>query len=469
MIDSRGQTVVNPNVPLGLSDFQNIYTGGGADPKTVANNLWFNAPTAGRSYMEDQWSKLGIPGAPEDYFSKSTPPPSGGASAPAPSAVAGGWPVFPDEASKQVALANGSYDPSFPSPAAKIAYLAGSQVRSNDAAQTAAQAAQYNPIAPQYDAKGNLANPQSVLQGQTAGDVNGHVTSVLRSMQGTLGTLGAPIKPYVAGYGNASTGPGGNVNIDNLDRNVFHDPQFQKILARDPSGAAFAYQRLTGRDMNGDIKSAQDLVAEQKKTGLEFTQKALAGGAKRDQDGTWLVPNPAPAPPNPDALSLTGGGQSPRLIRQLVKATPTENMWMNQHFTNATGRPNVAPVPYSPASIQGANQAMLDPDVAKEVQERERIVGQKANPNDILKAAQYVANQKAGAIDPNNPHGPVTNAFLEYGNALMGLNTPQGQDPALPVKNALKNPLYSVNPANQNWWGHALSKLGQAIDTTPAQ
>lgn len=470
--NAAGQVIVNPNVPLGLNDFKQIYTGNGATPAQNASNLLFNAPTAGKSYMDDQWSKLGIPQAPEDYFAAQSSSPPSEQAPPGTGTPAGaqtGWPTFPNEAAKQVALATGAYDPSFPSPQSKATYLAAQAVRANDATATAAEAAKYNPIMPRYATDGTLANPAQVLQGQTAGDTNGYSTLVLQSMQGIRNQVGVPanlrtpLQPYVQGYGSGANSVGGpNVNIDKLDRKVYFDPQFQQILARDPSGAAATYQRFTGRSMQSDIQGAQQLQQEQLKTGLEFTQKALANHAYQNSDGTWMVANPAPPPPQQDnGLSLEGHGQSPRLIRQMIPASPTENSWMNQHFTNVTGRPLPKPITPTPAAQVGAQQATQDPDVQKQVATVASQIGRPLNPKETFAVAQQVAQAKAGAVDTTNPHGSLYSGLAETRNAMFGLTTPEGGDVDNPWKQAWSDPNFASQPQNQNWWGQMIRSLAK--------
>lgn len=475
--NAAGQVIVNPNIPLGLNDFKQIYTGNGASPAQNASNLLFNAPEAGKSYMEDQWSKLGIPQAPEDYFAaQASSPPSGQASVPVgtgtPAGADTGWPVFPNEAAKQVALANGSYDPSFPSPQAKATYLAAQAIRTNDANTTAAEAAKYNPIMPRYDASGNLSNSAQVLQGQTAGDTNGYSTLVLQSLQGIRNQVGVPanlrtpLQPYVQGYGSGATATGGpNVNIDKLDRRIFTDPQFQQIMSRDPNGAAATYQRLTGRSLGSDIQSAQALQQEQLKTGLEYTQKQLQQGAYKQNDGTWMVVNPETPSINVDN-GLTGNANpSQRVQRKFAPATAIQNQWLNQHYTNATGQAQPPIKQFTPAATVAAQQATQDPDVQKQVATVANQLGRPLNPREIFDQARQVALAKANVINPEaNPYGPITTSYQEYGNALLGLKNTPDQDPTIPVKQAWNNLAAGGNAPELNWWGKLIHSLGGGVD-----
>src|ERR1700754_2059796 len=69
MLDRYGRVVINPSVPLGVTDFQRLYTGEGSTPEDAASAIHLNYPTEAKSYLADQWSRLGMRTSPEAYFS----------------------------------------------------------------------------------------------------------------------------------------------------------------------------------------------------------------------------------------------------------------------------------------------------------------------------------------------------------------------------------------------------------------
>lgn len=66
--DRSGRVIVNPNVPMGLKDFAQLYFGEGPTVSKAASNIQFDYPDEAKSHLSRQWDRLGIGQSPEQYF-----------------------------------------------------------------------------------------------------------------------------------------------------------------------------------------------------------------------------------------------------------------------------------------------------------------------------------------------------------------------------------------------------------------
>lgn len=405
MIDRTGRVVINPSAPLDITDFQRLYLGEGPDPLTAAGNIHMRYPVEARTHLNDTWRSLGIRESPEQYFSNpqnivdlpdATPSVAMGINRARQSLASravqpSGWPTFNSDADRIAAIATGEYDPNYSSPLQKKKALALQALAQRDQAEIDFNTQRNFPINPKlvYDQSGNVIvqNPKDVLSAQLAGTVGGDIAQVLRSMQKiprtaedfTSESAGPELKPYVpgvAGYGKVAQP--GTTQMDRLDRDLYFDDQFQKILQRDPKQANFVYQRLTGRTLDSDIKSHTDLRADQVKSGFDFTKRAIEQGAKFDpQTNTWQIWNTAEAPVSEGGISL--GTATPRPYRQFVPATEQQNAWLNQHYQNVTG--GTLPKSTAPSVV---NDQRLNSFISRQTPEVQAAVAAVANEAEAM-------------------------------------------------------------------------------------
>lgn len=340
--------MVDPRYPMGMAEFEQLYTGAGRTPAESASMLHMTAPTEAKSWLREQWGNLGMSGFPEDYFSNPAnrrmvaPPPTGVSVAPTASPVAGpqlysigpdGRPVFANEMMRNVAIDTGAYDPNYISPAWKAAAAAAEQKRELDSRMASAAQRYANPLT------SDLEGPK-LLQAQLAGD-RGDTKRVLQSLQNVNADEDI-LKPpgeraTLTGY-RPATGIGGSPSDEpmasRLAMDIVNDPEFARLQQRDPARAAFVYKSLTGRDYAMDIKSFNTVQDRQNKFGMDFTAQAIRNGAKFDPvTGKWSLWQRTE--PEGGGIASIGGAQGAQT--RLVEGTPEQQMLLNRNYRAVTG------------------------------------------------------------------------------------------------------------------------------------
>lgn len=364
MLTRTGQVMVDPRYPLGMSDFEQLYTGGGRSPAESASMLHMTAPTEAKSYLREQWGKLGMTGFPEDYFSnpanRSAPPtmpagvPGAGGQQAGPQLYSigpDGRPVFANEMAKRIAIDTGAYDPTYISPTHQAAARAGEARRLADAAAAAAAVRKATPLTPGLDSEG-------LARAQMAGD-RGDTKRVLQSLQNINADEDILLPPgqraQVQGYlptGGIGGSPSEEPMASRLDMNIVNDPEFAKIARQDPSRAAYVYQSLTGRSYDGDVKSFNQVQDRQNKFGMDFASTAIRNGAKFDPvTGKWQLWQRTEPEGGIGSIGAPQGAQT-----RLVDATPEQQMLMERNYKSVTGfdLPRVNPM------AQGIRRNMME-------------------------------------------------------------------------------------------------------------
>jgi hypothetical protein len=135
-VDQYGRVIVNPSVPLGMADFAQLYTANGNSPQENSSQMFFDAPSEGRSYIDAQWSKMNRGTSPEQYFADpanvaaalATVHPNAASARREPAAAASlspsvgeQWPTFQNEDERNIAINTGAYDPSYTTPTKRLA------------------------------------------------------------------------------------------------------------------------------------------------------------------------------------------------------------------------------------------------------------------------------------------------------------------------------------------------------------
>lgn len=344
-LDQYGRVIVNPRVPLGMPEFAALYAGEGATPMDAASNIHLNYPMEAKSFMDRSWKALGINQAPEHYFASA----ARRAVAAQPSAAmtpvdptADRWPTFATEAERNIALAAGSYDPSYASPLQKSHAAALGVLEEKDRAAIRARADEASPI---------MAGMVASVANQLAGDSTGLVKRLLVKnsgltmdqymnqatgnpdslLAGVIGRSVPTLKPYKTTGG---FGPMEGTNLPSrLDMDLFSDPDFQTELGRNPEQAAYAYERLTGRKLQTDLGETIAMRKSQVDVGRKFATSAITQGAQKDPvTGKWKVWNMAE--PEEGGIGLT----PQRATRSLVEATPEQASWLDTHYESVMGR-----------------------------------------------------------------------------------------------------------------------------------
>lgn len=280
---------VDPNIPLGMDDFAQLFLGGNGDANTNAQELSRTAPGVGRSYIQSQWNRIGDTNFPEQYFSRPevvaayaarglgrnqnpippqtsaiVPPSVQASTAVGPVQVPAQWGPFRSDDERRIAIGTGAYDPNYLNPRAKYEAEALAAIRVAEQKQVQNyQARSTTDIVPKYDFNMNpdimsrfytgtnpgnfLTNRDELLRKQLAGDVTGTTARILRSRVGAdPNTAGGSMQPYLP------KNPSGVLDaqgVDTLDREIYDHPDFKKLLSDNPEQANFVYQRLTGRPL----------------------------------------------------------------------------------------------------------------------------------------------------------------------------------------------------------------------------
>lgn len=394
---------VNPNVPLSLEDFAHIYTGGGQTPQQNASNLWFNAPAEGRSYMEDQWSKLGTGTSPEQYFSDPahvtahlTPPQSGAAHPQLVSDSLGRIPVSPGNTGQE-------QWPMYASPAARI---------------TAMNLG--------MDQRGSYTTPDRMMAG---------VTSHLAT---------APHDP----------------------EHLLRDPQLQQMMAVDPTKAKFIYEKLTGASYDKDKAEVDSIDRTQKIADLnqkrkdlrapqdfaeELVRDAIKHNAHYDPTTGKLMEWQQTAP---DANAV-----DQRPVMQRVEVGPEKNRaWHSQAYTAVTGMPAPKANPPDPDMAAAKTAALAQPsDIQDKIlsnrKHAEELLGRPMTSTELRQADQKTIEENKHLWGMNNSYqSDLSDAFVSQ------LTGHKGYIPGMPTDQFNQLPQTTLGRA-ANWIGNLQDRL----------
>lgn len=413
---------INSTSPLGLAEFEHLYMNEGATPMEAASNIHLNYPMEAKSTMYKRWKALGIPEAPEQFFTRRLATVANGAGVmPAIAGAAAGVgagagaamplmdrnPTFANEAERNMAIASGAYDPSFASPTQRANFIALKAIEAQDRAKIRAEAIRLNPLPI------GASTPAALKRAQLAGDTTGLAKKLIiknnfpddpkavenfykGAMDPELGQYEPDLKPYVthAGYGVFS----GTNLPSRLDTNLYYDADFQEALSKDPEQAMHTYERLTGRSLQGDLEEAVKLRGSQLKVGRDFATRAISEGAHYDPtNGQWKVWNIA-EPNDPTSLST-------RPSRQLVDATPEQVDWLNTHYEAVTGRRLERPSPSAKAHRESINRVMADshgaadPKFTAEVQKFRDMFQREPTNQELSTLARVVLKQRENFVN----------------------------------------------------------------------
>lgn len=432
------QVFIGPKSRLGLPEFAHLYANEGATPEEAASFIHTNYPTEAKSVMDRSWRALGINMAPEKYFATvanrqgaPTATPVGPAASPTARAVGPMMlspterPTFANEMERNIAIASGAYDPAFASPMQKASYEALNKMAADDRAAIRAAADKTAPV--------TLETPNDLLRSQLTGDTLGLAKKILIRRSGLspeqyygqkvggdardsmigaiLGDSVPELKPYSppSGYGQLE----GSALPNRLDRNIYDDPDFQKALAENPAEAAYAYYRLTGRQLAGDVGEQLASRKRQLDIGRTFAEQALKSGASRDAvTGKWSVWNMAEA--EEGGLGLTPGRPS----RQLVPATPEQQAWLDTHYEPITGR-KMSVFDAGDKSYRNSVENVMrgDKTFADEVAADEATLKRKLTNEEMQTKAKRI-------LDQNSVKDPISEGGKDFMNWLLNFATP---------------------------------------------
>lgn len=357
------------------------------------------------------------------------------------------WPTFANEAERNIAMATGTYSPEYISPLKMLEHQALTADAQKDVLQRQAYEASSFPV---------IANQSSEDRQRAllAGDVTGLAGKLLHS-----------------GYAPSSYGQLDlqNPTKDRLDREIYDHPEFQKALAKNPAQAAFTYQRLTGRTLEGDTgaaiayrddrakfgQSLQDerakKISEEQlssallptKVGRSYAEQQIKGGAVYDPaKQSWKVWNTDDAPVNP----LGGLGQIAKPYRQLVDATEDQNRLLNQHYSDVTGRTLPEPHKAEPVSY-----LRKDPEIATAIAKWEAAQHRTIQDDELARLGQRVLETRANQAAHDEQYGFKGAVRRVSHNTLRAIaGRPSMQENPVPV---FTNRGEDVSDANLNWWG----------------
>lgn len=459
-IDKYGRVVVNPNLPLGLSDFQQLYTANGMSPDQNASRLWMDSPTEAKSYMSDQWSKLNTGSSPEQYFNN-------------PDNIAA------QLAGRQAPVSRGRQQP-MAIPPSVPAWGVSDKYSDPDVLARQQYDASWNPLVrPTYATQdatsafpGNVDQPtnlEDIRRSQLAGDVTGVATKFL-ARQGS--------RAYVpsSGFGELDET---NPTKDDLDRTVINDPDFVQLQARNPDQAAFVYKRLTGREYQNDAKAAisyrddrlkyaqrlqDDNFATDakrqndiKNIGLTYTKQQLEQGAQiNPSTGKWEVWNMQDPPAQDGGLSL-GGSSATRPYRQKTEATELQNKWLNENSPLITGQPiDRQQLQVNSHANQAADFAASDPAVAAAILDWKQKSGTEPTAQEKMLLASHIKNQQVGIAEDQIGNNWVGQAARMSYNTIV--RAPLGYKPVTSDDPTMGD--FSAAPQNITWWGKVLQSMG---------
>lgn len=394
---------VNPNVPLGLNEFAQIYTGNGQTPQQNSSNLWFNAPAEGRSYMEDQWSRLNTGTSPEAYFSD----PAHVAALLAPPQLGDAHPQLVSDPLGRIPVSSGN-------------------TGQEQWPMYASEAARSTAFNLGMDRRGAYNTPDQMLADVT--------TSLAR----------APHDP----------------------EHLLRNPQLQQMMTVNPTKAKFVYEKLTGASYDKDKAEVDSIDRNQKITDLnqarkdnrepfenakELVKDMIKRNAHYDPATGKLMEWQQTAP---DANAI-----DQRPVMQRVEVPPEKDRaWHSEAYHAVTGMPAPIKPPIDPQAA-AASQAVagLPPDASKRVQaniDRFKAAGANITPQIINQfiTKDQVENKPVFAAPGEDSHyGDMTNSF--YGN-MMGRT---GWQPGMSDK--------QINGLPQNAWGKIAAPILNLKDT----
>lgn len=366
-------------------------------------------------------------------------------------------PVYGSEAERNFAYDSGFVDPAFPTPRAKTFYEAATKREIADNLNLAAVAKQNLP----FDSDAPL---ERQVAAQLAGDMRGDTKRVLQSLNGLSPDAMTPLSNLLP-FGNTTFG-GNPTDINGitprLDEDLLRDPEFKRILTKDPARAAFVYSSLTGRDYGKDVEAYTGLKKAQGKVAFDFARNQLAQGATRDPvTGDWIIWNPVV----PEGEGGLAGSARP--TRMPVKATPQQRAWMEEGYANVMGEPLPELMRRTAKDEQGSAALMKDPAIQAAISAKRAELGgrQLTHKEELLTARLAVAaNQRQEDQNAKNMFGSyatggaVPNIVHEFANAVTGFK------PGVDVADKLFG-ADPILPHEMNWWGKILQKaVTPAVD-----
>lgn len=315
-----------------------------------------------------------------------------------PSALSPVWPTFNNEAERNIALATGSYDPTFASPLKRTEYTTLEAARVKDLTDASAKAQAAIPLDP-------TGTDEQILAAQLAGDMHGDTKRILHSLQtgahpksamGYEQSLFMPpemrpkLRPFIprSGFGGV---PSEAAITSNLDTDLLSDPEFKRISFQDPTRGAHVYRSLTGREYEGDVKLHDKIRGRQADFGRSVVMEELKAGAYRDPaTGSWMVWETREAP---EGGITAGGVNAPKPFRQLVKANPEKQRIMDTYYSSVTGQ-RITQLPSATAGQQaGAAQLMEDPAMAAIFEQRKQELNRELTPQEKMTLAYLERNK----------------------------------------------------------------------------
>lgn len=450
-VDKFGRVIVNPNIPMEMTDFARLYATEGSTPSDAAGNIHMNYPPEAKGRIAQAWNQFGIRQSPEQYFSD---PANIAATlestkqAPITRNATGGVNVIPGAAAEPADWRTRSNYSSFGSPQGQ-----------QEAAQLSAASQANFPLSA-------ATTPDEVARAQQQGDIYGDTRRILASLNGVdlKAQVGLPetVRRGIGEY-NPKGGLGAKPSMEamqsNLDFGIVNDPEFQKIQSMDPLRASFVYKSLTGRDYKADSDQHQSVQKERAKIGVGFARKQLEQGAKFDpMTGKWKVWQID----EPEETGGTSFGAAPRASKQLVEATPEQSHWLNTYYSGVMGHglPKQDLTMRKQANVAEQNVAALQdkPELQSKVNSAIQLYKQETG-RDVSPA------EKIAIIAKAQQQGATTTwkdksltAMDALGRAVMG-----HKQNAVPVGSS------QTKPEDLNYWGRFLEEFAREDDPADSE
>lgn len=318
-----------------------------------------------------------------------------------PAALSPVWPTFNNEAERNIALATGTYDPTYASPLKRTEATTMEAARVKDLTDASTKARAAIPLDPS-------GTDEQILAAQLAGDMRGDVRRTLHSLQTGASPNSAKsyeqslfmpsemrpeLRPFIprSGFGGV---PSEAAISSNLDMDLLSDPEFKRLSFQDTARAAHVYRSLTGREYETDIKLHDKIRGRQADFGRSVVMEELKAGAYRDPaTGSWMVWETREAPEG----GITSGINAPKPFRQLVKASPEKQQLLDTYYTSTTGQ-RVAQIPTATAGQRrGAEMLSDEPAMAALFFEKSKELNRELTPQEKM-ALAYLERNKAKPV-----------------------------------------------------------------------
>jgi hypothetical protein len=245
---------------------------------------------------------------------------------------------------------------------------------------------------------------------QMRGD-DGTVKRVLQSLQGTTPEqqINLPFDQRVQDLSyRPKFGVGGAANLDTnsstLERNLYDDPEFQKLLSTNLGKAKHVYQNIVGRNLDDDIQGHQAITKKKEQFYMGLAETAVKQGLEYDQQKdkfrTWKYLQP-------DQASMLPGS-NPNPVRQRVDATPEEEYAIRNYYERLTGRPlhGVYPKDMSPAGMGvdsrntirksfPGSEKYIETAIEKQREEMAKLTGKDPKDIKLTREQEYQVTMRA--------------------------------------------------------------------------